>query len=102
MFPALAQTRPSCSALERTDTLPPGVVEQGDILFPPRGSDMYDVITGFSNVWTEIALAGPGDGVISTVPGGTLSLSGTSMAAALLASARPLGFGPSFEGHGLR
>jgi subtilisin len=67
------------SALGRKGTYPPNTVEGGDVQ-SPFGADSKNYITSFSNVGQEIDLTGPGDGVISTFPGGYAILDGTSMA----------------------
>ncbi len=67
------------SAMGRKGTVPPGSVETGDVL-SPFGTDKKNYIASFSNIGPEIDLTGPGDGVISTFPGGYAVLDGTSMA----------------------
>jgi subtilisin len=83
------------SALGRKGTYPANSVESGDVQ-SPFGKDKNNYITSFSNVGPEIDITGPGDGIISTFPGGFAVLDGTSMAcpavtgiAARLISARP-------------
>jgi subtilisin family serine protease len=63
----------------RKGTFPSGSVEWGDVR-APYGTDRKDFVAAFSNVGSDIDLVGPGVGVISTVPGGHATLSGTSMA----------------------
>jgi subtilisin len=46
----------------------------------PFGADKKNYIASFSNIGPEIDLTGPGDGIISTFPGGYAVLDGTSMA----------------------
>lgn len=67
------------SALGRKGTSPPNSVEAGDVQ-TPFGTDKKNYVTSFSNVGPEIDLTGPGDGIISTFPGGFAVLDGTSMA----------------------
>lgn len=67
------------SALGRKGTYPSGSVEVGDVM-GPFGTDKKNYITSFSDVGPEIDLTGPGDGIISTFPGGYAVLDGTSMA----------------------
>jgi subtilisin len=67
------------SALGRKGTVPPGSTETGDVL-SPFGADKKNYIASFSNIGPEIDLTGPGDGIISTFPGGYAVLDGTSMA----------------------
>jgi subtilisin len=79
------------SALGRKGTYPPGSVEFGDVM-GPFGTDKKNYTTSFSNIGPEIDLTAPGDGIISTFPGGYAVLDGTSMAcpAAVGAAARML------------
>jgi subtilisin len=67
------------SALGRKGTYPANTVETGDVM-APFGTDKKNYITSFSNVGPEIDLTAPGDGIISTFPGGYAVLDGTSMA----------------------
>jgi subtilisin len=67
------------SALGRKGTFPPKSVETGDVQ-SPFGTDKKNYIASFSNIGPEIDLTGPGDGIISTFPGGYAVLDGTSMA----------------------
>jgi subtilisin family serine protease len=80
------------SALGRKGTVPAGSTETGDVL-SPYGTDKKNYIASFSNVGPEIDLTAPGDGIISTFPGGYAVLDGTSMACPAVtgASARILG-----------
>jgi subtilisin len=78
-FPAADPRSIAVSALGRQGTFPTGAIEQGDVE-GPFGTDRKNYIAAFSNVGPEIALTGPGDGIISTVPGGYAIMDGTSMA----------------------
>jgi len=95
-FPASDPLSIAVSAIGRKGTYPPDSVEVGDVMAPFATSDPKYYITSFSNVGPEIDLTGPGDGIISTFPGGYAVLDGTSMAtpaatgaAARLLSTRP-------------
>lgn len=79
-FPASDPLSIAISALGRKGTYPSDAVEIGDIMAPFASSDPSYYITSFSNVGPEIALTGPGDGIISTFPGGYAVMDGTSMA----------------------
>jgi subtilisin len=79
-FPASDPLSVAISALGRKGTYPTDAVEVGDVQAPFATSDHKYYITSFSNVGPEIALTGPGDGIISTFPGGYAVLDGTSMA----------------------
>ena len=132
-FPASDPLSIAISALGRKGTYPPGSVEFGDVMPPFATSDPNYYIASFSNIGPEIDLTGPGDGIISTFPGGYAVMDGTSMATPavtgvaarllatqpnllqmprnasrsdaiaqfLLQSAKKLGLGLNFEGHGL-
>ncbi|MSR58642.1 MAG: peptidase S8/S53 subtilisin kexin sedolisin [Planctomycetaceae bacterium] len=78
-FPGADPLCVAVSALGRKGTFPKGAVEQGDVA-GPFGMDPKNFIGGFSNIGPEIDLTGPGVGIISTVPGGHATMSGTSMA----------------------
>jgi subtilisin len=68
------------SAVGRKGLFPADAAAQGDVMFP-YGTDPDDFVAAFSNVGTEIDVAGAGVAVISTVPGrGYAAMSGTSMA----------------------
>jgi len=120
------------SAMGRKGTFPKGSVEEGDVA-APYGKDKNNFVAAFSNIGPEIDLICAGVGIISTVPEGYASMSGTSMACPavvgiaarllskhpdilgmnrdqdrsdaaaqlLLKSAKSLGFGQKYEGHGL-
>jgi subtilisin len=79
-FPASDPMSIAISALGRKGTYPPDTVEVGDVMAPFASTDANYYITSFSNVGPEIALTGPGDGIISTFPGGYAVMDGTSMA----------------------
>ena len=129
-FPATAGSALAVSAMGRKGTFPPSAAENDDVA-APYGTDKKDFIADFSNIGPEIDLTGPGVAVISTWPTGYTEISGTSMACpaetgaaarvlgpsilkmkrnaarsdamvkAILATAVSLGFGPTFEGHGM-
>jgi subtilisin len=79
-FPASDPLSVAVSALGRKGTYPSDAVEIGDVMAPFASSDPDYYITSFSNVGPEISLTGPGDGIISTFPGGYAVMDGTSMA----------------------
>jgi len=79
-FPGSDPLSIAISALGRKGTYPSDAVEVGDVMAPFASSDANYYITSFSNVGPEIALTGPGDGIISTFPGGYAVMDGTSMA----------------------
>ena len=131
-FPASDDLAVSVAAMGRKGTFPTDAAERADVA-RPFGTDSKDFVAAFSNIGVGLDLTGPGVAVVSTFPGGYVSMSGTSMAcpavtgvcARLLAarpdilglpknaarsaamaqllfgSARPLGFGAEYEGHGL-
>jgi subtilisin len=78
-FPAADPLCIAVSAMGRKGTFPKGSVDEGDIT-GPYGTDPNEFIAAFSNIGPEIDVTGTGVGIISTVPGGYVPLSGTSMA----------------------
>ncbi|HEX3394937.1 MAG TPA: S8 family serine peptidase [Acidimicrobiales bacterium] len=129
-FPAYDDRALAVSAMGRKGTFPTSATEAGDVA-APYGTDKKNFLADFSNVGPQLDLVGPGVGIMSTVPGGYEEISGTSMACpavtgaaarsltpkilkmkraaarsdamvtAVVATAKPLGFGPTFEGHGV-
>jgi len=129
-FPAFDEMALAVSAMGRKGTFPTSATEAGDVA-APYGTDKKNFVASFSNVGPQVDLVGPGVGIMSTVPGGYEEISGTSMAcpavtgaaaralsatilkmkrnaarsaamvSAIVATAQPLGFGPTFEGHGM-
>ena len=80
-YPAKWPEAVAVSALGKRGTFPDGSTEQMDALAPFSPQDAAVFVAGFSNVGPEIDLAGPGVGIVSTVPGGRYAvMSGTSMA----------------------
>ncbi|MCW3052077.1 MAG: peptidase in kexin sedolisin [Chthonomonadales bacterium] len=79
-FPGSDPLSVAVSALGRKGTVPAEAEEVGNIQFPPNGTDPKNYIASFSNVGPELSLTAPGDGIISTFPGGYAVLDGTSMA----------------------
>lgn len=88
-FPAAHQFAIAVSALGRIGSFPAGSVDEADILRPPNSAtDPAAFIAAFSNVGPQIALAGAGVGVLSTLPVNRYGpMSGTSMAAPVVAGA---------------
>jgi subtilisin len=78
-FPASDPSAIAISATGRKRTFPKDSTENGDIA-RPYGKDRNNFLAAFSNIGPELDLTGPGVGVLSTVPGGYASMSGTSMA----------------------
>lgn len=78
-YPALDDLVVAVSAIGRKGTFPPKSGEAGDVL-APFGADPNNFLAAFSNIGTELDVAGAGVGVVSTVPGGYAPMSGTSMA----------------------
>ncbi len=79
-YPAADDLALAVSAVGHKGTFPSGSSETGDVM-GPSGADPRDFVAAFSNVGTELDVAGAGVGVVSTVPGGYAPMSGTSMAA---------------------
>jgi subtilisin len=80
-FPAAFQQVLAVSALGEKRTFPKDAVEVGEIVAPYASSDRDRFIAAFSNIGQEVALTGPGVGIISTVPERDYAvMSGTSMA----------------------
>ncbi len=130
-FPGSDPRALAVSAMGRVGAFPKTSVETADIA-RPFGTDRQNFIAAFSNIGPEIAVTAPGVGIVSAVPGGYATMSGTSMASPLiaglaarllgknasirklprdqarsdailqmlLAAAKSLGFGASFEGRG--
>ena len=67
------------SALGHEGTFPTDSTEIADIDVRSRQDPMV-FLAAFSNIGREIDFAGPGVGIVSTVPGGYAVMSGTSMA----------------------
>lgn len=84
------------SASGRKGTWPSGAAQDLSVA-RPYGDDRKNFVADFSNVGSEIALTGPGVGVVSTYPGGYAVMDGTSMAcpAATGALARLLSRNPA-------
>ena len=78
-YPAMDDMVVAVSAMGRKGTFPVKSSETGDVL-APFGADPKDFLAAFSNVGTELDVTGSGVGVVSTVPGGYMPMSGTSMA----------------------
>jgi subtilisin family serine protease len=78
-FPASDSLSLAVSALGRRGTFPGGTTQTGDVA-APYGKDRMNFIAAFSNIGPEIDLTAPGEGIISTFPGGYAVLDGTSMA----------------------
>jgi subtilisin len=78
-YPAMDDLVVAVSAVGRKGMFPVKSSESGEVL-APFGADPADFIAAFSNVGTELDVAGAGVGVVSTVPGGYAPMSGTSMA----------------------
>jgi subtilisin len=80
-FPAVLQQVLAVSALGQRGTFPKDSVEAGDIEGPFATANKDRFIAAFSNVGQEVALTGPGVGIVSTVPAQDYAtMSGTSMA----------------------
>lgn len=77
--PAAGQLCVAVSAMGRKGTFPAGTTQAGEVT-GPYGTDKRNFVAGFTNIGPEIDVAGPGVGVISTVPGGYGVMDGTSMA----------------------
>lgn len=88
-FPAAYTGATAVSAMGRQGTFPVGSIHEAEVLRPPTGTvDPAEFIAAFSNIGPEVAVTGPGVGVLSTLPGNAFGpLSGTSMAAPVVAGA---------------
>jgi subtilisin len=80
MFPASDPLTVAVSAVGREGTYPEGAEQWSNIVHTPPGKDRQNYIAAFSNVGPELSLTAPGDGIISTFPGGYAVMTGTSMA----------------------
>jgi subtilisin len=80
-FPAALQQVLAVSALGQRGTFPNTSVETGDVEKPFAAANNDRFIAAFSNIGQEVALTGPGVGIVSTVPAKDYAvMSGTSMA----------------------
>lgn len=88
-FPAAYAGATAISALGDERSFPPQSLPAADIERPPSSEgNPGEFIAQFSNVGREIAVAGPGVGIVSTLPNNTFGMfSGTSMAAPVVAGA---------------
>ena len=88
-YPAAHPGAVAVSAMGKDGTFPTGSVYEGDVLRPPSSAQFADeFIASFSNIGADIAVTGPGVGVLSTLPHNTHGpMSGTSMAAPVVAGA---------------
>jgi subtilisin len=82
-YPARYDKGLGVSAIGRKGTYPAGSREEGDVQAQPSSTkDPDNYVAGFSNIGSAIALAAPGVGILSTLPGQKYGpMSGTSMAA---------------------
>jgi subtilisin len=78
-YPAADPLCIGVSAVGRKGTFPRGSDPEGDVM-APYGTDAANFIAAFSNIGPQIDVCGPGVGILSTVPGGYVPMSGTSMA----------------------
>ncbi|MBX9587848.1 MAG: S8 family serine peptidase [Hyphomonadaceae bacterium] len=99
LYPAALPGCIAVSAMGRRGTYPRQSTEESDAAKPFGSVDKDAFIGAFSNVGPQIDVAGPGVGVVSTMPGDAYGvMSGTSMAcpgvvgfaASLLASKQPI------------
>jgi subtilisin len=80
-FPARWPDAVAVSALGRRGSFPDDSSEVLDVMAPYAPLDEQVFVAGFSNIGLEVDLAGPGVGIVSTVPGSAYGvMSGTSMA----------------------
>ena len=79
-YPACDDLAVAVSAVGRKGTFPAESTESADVMHP-YGTDSKNFIAAFSNIGTELDVAGAGVAVVSTVPpNGYAPMSGTSMA----------------------
>jgi subtilisin len=95
-FPACDPLVVGVSSIGREGTYPPDSEQQKNIQHTPPGTDAQNYVAAFSNVGPELSLTAPGDGIVSTFPGGYAVFAGTSMAcpAATARAARILSAAP--------
>ena len=84
-YPAAFPTAVAVSAMGRRGTFPDESSETGDVA-KPFGQSADEFVAAFSNIGPQISFAGPGVGVVSTVPTSAWGvMSGTSMASPAIA-----------------
>ncbi len=83
-YPAALESAIAVSAIGLRSSFPNGALEQSEIASPSSTADPDIFLAAFTNIGPQIKLTAPGVGIVSTVPGGFQSMSGTSMSAPLI------------------
>jgi subtilisin family serine protease len=102
-YPAAYPLATPISAMGRTGTYPTGSSEELQAVKPPNpANDPSEYIADFSNFGLQIDFTAPGVGAISTLPNDRIGpLSGTSMAAPVVAGAAACRLSQSPQIYGL-
>lgn len=83
-YPAALESVIAVSAIGLRSSFPSDSVEQAEVARPSCRADPDIFLSAFTNTGPQIKLTAPGVGIVSTVPGGFQSMSGTSMSAPMI------------------